>query len=275
MACATAQDPEVDDTGSGTGNKSSVGGGGSGGSGAAANGGTGSTVPLAGTTSIPTAGTTSTGTGGTPGTAGTAAGGTPGTAGTTAAGGSGSSTCPQPYTGTLAKDSTIFKGGFGQSTTGKWSGYGFTFKYGTGTTITPGSGQGCFEGMKMCASGTIPALDSAGAGLGWNISQVQNSSTTMKAAITTPVKVVLAGATAGMRVQLSASATVQYCYTLTATDVGATGATIPLASFKTECWGTEGEAYAGEPIEAIQVVVPGAMAAAKPFDFCVLDIEPG
>ncbi len=35
-------------------------------------------------------------------------------------------------------------------------------------------------------------------------------------------------------------------------------------------------AYDGTvPIEAIQVVVPGAAAAAKTFDFCVTDIEPG
>jgi hypothetical protein len=48
-----------------------------------------------------------------------------------------------------------------------------------------------------------------------------------------------------------------------------------LASFKSECWGTTGVAYAGTPIEAIQISVPGAAAAAKTFDLCVLDIEPG
>ena len=29
------------------------------------------------------------------------------------------------------------------------------------------------------------------------------------------------------------------------------------------------------PIEAIQIAVPGAMAAAKTFDFCLTDVEPG
>jgi hypothetical protein len=80
-------------------------------------------------------------------------------------------------------------------------------------------------------------------------------------------------------VQLSASSAVSYCYTLTAADIAsaATGVTIPLASFKTECWdAATAVAYNGTtPIEAIQVVVPGAMAAAKTFDFCVLDVEPG
>jgi hypothetical protein len=275
-ACATAQDPEIDETS--TGNAPAVGGGGGGGGGGApsASGGHAGTLPLAGTTSFPSGGS-GTATGGKPSGGAAATGGAAPTAGTssTPTGGTGSSsTCPQ-YAGTQAKDSTIFNGGYGTAKTGMWKGYGFTFKYGT-ATIAPGMGQDCFMGLKMCANGTVPADDTAGAGIGWNISQAAGTSTTAKAAITTPVKVSLAGATAGMRVQLSASSTVQYCYTLT---VG-TGETIPLKSFRTNCWedatSTTSKAYDGTtPIEAIQIVVPGAMAAAKTFDFCVLDVEPG
>jgi hypothetical protein len=166
--------------------------------------------------------------------------------------------------------------GFGTSTMGMWKGYGFTYKYGT-ATITPGTGTGCFAAAKFCASGSIPAADTAGAGLGWNISQMMGASTTAKVAITTPVTVKFAGAADGMRVQLSASSTESYCYTLTAADVTANMATIAPTSFKKDCWdATTAVAYATTTlIESIQIVVPGAAAAAKTFDFCVIDIEPG
>jgi hypothetical protein len=198
-----------------------------------------------------------------------------GTAGTVGTGGTATGTCP-PYAGALGTASTIFMEGFGKSTTGMWSGYGYTYKYGTAATVTPGMGTSCFAGAKMCASGSVPALDSEGAGLGWNIAQMMGASTMAKVAIATPVVLKFAGVKAGMRVQLSASATVSYCYTLTAAEATAGTATIPLASFKTLCWGTTGIAYDGVvPIEAIQVAVPGAAAAAQTFDFCLLDIEPG
>jgi hypothetical protein len=185
------------------------------------------------------------------------------------------STCP-PYTGTLAKDSAIFMGGFGKSTTGTWSGYAYTYKYGT-ATISPGMGTSCFAGAKLCANGSVPADDKSGAGLGWNISQAMGASTTSKVAIAKPVVLKFAGVTAGMRAQLSASATVSYCYTFTDTDITAGTATVALASFKTECWGTAGTAYDGVvPIEAIQIAVPGSTAGtAKTFDLCLLDVEPG
>lgn len=221
-------------------------------------------------------GTSGTSTGSTSGVGGTStsAGGTTATGGTATAGAS-SGTCP-PYTGTLATDSVIFSAGFGTAKMGMWSGYGYTYKYGT-ATISPGMGNACFAGAKFCANGTVPASDTSGAGLGWNIAQTQGASTTSKVAITTPVKVSFAGVTAGMRVQLSASATVSYCYTLTDAEAAAGSATIPLAGFKTECWGAAGVAYDGVvPIEAIQIAIPGSTAgSAKTFDICVLDIEPG
>jgi hypothetical protein len=269
MACAAAQTPDDDGQGTPTGGQVGV------------SGSTGNHAGAGGTSPLPTAGTSTVPSGGKPaGTAGSAAaggtvattGGTLGTAGTVAAGGTASGTCP-PYTGTLATDSTIFMAGFGTSTTGMWSGYGYTYKYGT-AIVAPGMGTSCFAGAKMCANGSVPAADTAGAGLGWNISQMMGASTMAKVPITKPVVLKFAGVKAGMRVQLSASATVSYCYTLTAAD--AAGVTIPLASFKTECWGTTGIAYDGVvPIEAIQVAVPGGAAAAQTFDFCLLDIEPG
>jgi len=274
MACAAAQTPDDD------GESTSTGGGQVGAGGSTHTGTAGGTVlPTAGTGTAPTGGKASTtGTAGSVATTGgtvAATGGSVGTAGTVAAGGTAAGTCP-PYTGALAKDSTIFMGGFGKSTTGTWSGYGYTYKYGT-ATVTPGMGTSCFALAKMCANGSVPADDKSGAGLGWNIAQAMGASTMAKAAITTPVTLKFAGVTAGMRVQLSASATVSYCYTITAAEATAGAATIPLESFKTECWGTTGIAYDGVvPIEAIQVAVPGSTAgAAQTFDLCLLDIEPG
>ncbi|HEX2877173.1 MAG TPA: hypothetical protein VHP33_38245 [Polyangiaceae bacterium] len=269
-ACATAQEPGPgEDNGNGgltpqAGTGTGTGGNAGSGTSPLPTAGT-SVVPNGGSASVPTAGTASTPLGGSASSTGGTAAATAGTA----------STCP-PYTGTLAKDSTIFTGGFGKSTTGTWSGYGYTYKYGT-ATISPGMGNSCFAGAKFCANGSVPADDKSGAGLGWNIGQALGATTTTKVAITKPVVLKFAGVTAGMRAQLSASSTVSYCYTFTDTDITAGSATIPLASFKTECWGTTGTAYDGVvPIEAIQIAVPGSAAGtAKTFDLCVLDVEPG
>lgn len=275
VACATAETPDDDG-----GPRTPAAGNSAGGSGGSAGGstptGVAGTLPSAGTTFTPSGGKGGT-SGATTGGSSTSAGGTTTTTGGTATttGGTASGTCP-PYTGTLAQDSTIFNVGFGTAKTGTWTGYGYTYKYGT-AVVSPGMGTSCFAGAKFCANGSVPADDMAGAGLGWNIAQAMGATTTSKVAIATAVKLTFAGITEGMRVQLSASSTVSYCYTFTAAEAAAKTATIPFASFKTACWGTTGTAYDGvTPIEAIQVAVPGSTAgAAKAFDFCLLDIEPG
>lgn len=281
VACATAEEPD----GVGAPYSPQPAAGGMGGSSTASGGS--SNLPLSGTTNVGSGNTSNVGsntggagvlpTGGKPSSSGTGTAGVPATGGTsTTPGGTGTTSGCPPYTGTLAKDSLTFMAGFGQASTGMWSGYGYTYKYGT-ATVTPGMGNSCFAAAKFCANGSVPADDKSGAGLGWNIGQAIGATTTTKVPITTPVKLSFAGASVGMRVQLSASATVSYCYALTAAEVMAGTATIPLASFKTECWGSAGTAYDGvTPIEAIQIAVPGSAAgAAKTFDLCVLDIEPG
>jgi hypothetical protein len=275
VACAAAEEPEDD----GNAPRPPSGGSAAGGTGGSPGGGSPGTAGKPPGTSGSTTGTSGSAAGGTSSVGGTGAGGTPattgGTAGTPAAGGTAAGTCP-PYTGTLATDSLIFMGGFGTSTVGMWSGYGYTYKYGT-ATIAPGTGNSCFAGAKFCANGTVPADDKAGAGLGWNIAQMQGASTMSKVAVTTAVKITFAGVPSGSRVQLSASATVSYCYPLTDLEITAGTATIPAASFKTDCWGTLGTAYDTTTlIEAIQIAVPGSTAgAAKTFDMCIKDIEPG
>jgi hypothetical protein len=282
-ACATAQEPDEVDANNGSGNAPAVGGGsgttnagttsdgGKGGGGVIVTGGLPGTT--AGTGNVPAGGKPA----GTAGTATTTAGTGTGTAGAaTGTGGSSSSTCPQ-YTGTVgaSAESLIFQGGFGTSKgTTPWTGYGYTYTYGT-AKIAPGTGNGCFVNKQMCANGTVPADDDSGAGIGWNIKQASGATAKEKVAVTTPVKVTLAGFKAGMRVSLSASSAVSYCHTLTAAE--AMGTAIPLTGFAKDCWETTpASPYDGSPIEAIQVVVPGSTAgAAQTFDFCIVDIEPG
>jgi hypothetical protein len=270
-ACAASQDPDIP-------MYQPAPAAGTAGTGMTAAAGTTGTTPIGGASGMvtpPTGGKPATGgTTGTTGGTGTGPGPVGGTSPTPTGGTTSTGTCPQ-YTGTVAKDSVTFMAGFGTAKMGTWSGYGYTYKYGT-ATIAPGMGNGCFAAAKFCANGSVPAADDSGAGLGWNIAQMLNSMTMATVAITTPVKISFAGGVAGMRAQLSASATVSYCYPLTAAEITAGSATIPAASFKTECWGTTGTAYAGTPIAAIQVVVPGsATGAVQPFDFCITDIEPG
>jgi hypothetical protein len=260
FACATAETPDDDGTGPTSPAAGNASGGSTGGS-----LGSGGSLPLAGTTATGTSGSSSTssaGKGGASSTSGgsgaTTAGTTSSTAGTSATtGGTASGSCP-PYTGTIAQDSAIFNVGFGDATTGTWTGYGYTYKYGT-AVISPGMGNSCFAGAKFCANGSVPADDMSGAGLGWNIAQAMGATATTKVAVSTAVKLTFAGVKEGMRVQLSASSTTSYCYTFTAADAAAGTATVALASFKTACWGTAGTAYDGvTPIEAIQVAVPGS-----------------
>lgn len=244
-----------------------------GGSGVAGGAAKGGAPGSGGSTAVTQGGTTSTGAGGATVTSG----------GATAVGSGGAGTSACAYDGTTATDSKIFTGGFGASTSGKWSGYAYTYSFGsTATTIKPPAGaMSCFMGAKLCAKGSVAMADADGAGIGWSIGQTMGGSTTAAVAVDTPVNFKIAGAGGGMRVALVNGKT-EYCYTLTEADAtsarGATGLTVPLASFKTECWGTTGLAFTATTMAtAIQIAVPGSATAtaAKAFDICILDIEPG
>jgi hypothetical protein len=252
---------------------------------------TGGSNAVGGTTTTSTGGTTTTATGGTTttatgGTTTTATGGTTTTAtgGSTTTGTGGATSGCATYDGALATSgaSKIFKAGFGTATTPPWKGYAYTYTYGTGAVIKPGSStaMSCFSGAVLCANGTVPALDSAGAGVGWNLAQTEGTSTTATVSVTGNVKVVLAGAKAGMRVGLGPPTGDEFCYELKDADAtaanSATGLTLKAGDFKTLCYGTTGKAYAGEMVKSIQVAVPGhTTGAVQTFDFCLVDIEPG
>lgn len=249
----------------GSGGSSNGSGGSSNGSGGASKGGsTGN-----GGSSTGNGGSTTTGSGGST---------TTGNGGATTTGSGGAANCAT-YSGSTAKDSTIFKDGFGTAKSGTtpWSGYAYTYTYGTGVKIDPVEKTGCFKGAQLCANGSVPAADSAGAGIGWNIAQMQGSSTAGGAALTGSVKITFAGVKAGMRVSLGPTSGDDFCYTLTSAEATAGTATIPVASFKQACWDTAtAVAYAGAMIKSIQVMVPGSTSGgAATFDYCIVDVEPG
>jgi len=269
-------------TTTGNGGTTSTGMGGSNTSMGGAKGGTTSTNGGSSTTnggSSTTNGGSSTGTGGST-TTGSGGSTTTGSGGSTTTGSGGSTTAScTTYPGT-GKDSTIFVDGFGTAKTGKWSGYVFSYPYGT-ATIAPNSkaGTSCFHGAKVCAAGSVPADYDSGAAVGWNIGQMMGGSTNTAVAITGSVKITVSGATAGMRFNLAPETGMNYCYTLTAADAtaAASGLTLTAKSFAQTCYDTaKATPYAGAAIASIQVEMPGDKAAgAKTFDFCLIDFEPG
>lgn len=249
---------------------SSTGSGGSTTGGATGNGG--SSTGSGGSTTTGSGGSTTTGSGGAT---------TTGSGGATTTGSGGAATCAT-YSGKTLKDSAIFKDGFGTSKSGTtpWSGYAYTYTYGTGVKIDPVEKTGCFKGAQLCANGSVPASYDAGAGIGWNIAQMAGASAKSTVALSGSIKVTAAGATAGMRINLAPpSAGEVFCYTLLAADATslASGFSIPVKNFKQFCYEeTKAVAYAGEMIEAIQIAVPGDKdAGAKAFDVCLVDVEPG
>jgi hypothetical protein len=48
--------------------------------------------------------------------------------------------------------------------------------------------------------------------------------------------------------------------------------TVPYTTFNTACWDNSGTAYAKQPIEAVQLVAPGDMAAA-PLDMTLVSVK--
>jgi hypothetical protein len=167
----------------------------------------------------------------------------------------------------------------GYVTAAPWMGYAYTF--GPAGSVQPvcGASATCYANSmkKLCAMGTVPmdTTFSASSGFGWNIAQASGSMTPMTAVPTgTGLTINAPGAAANMRVQLnngSGTSAGRWCAPMPA---GGSG-TIPWASFKTECWGTSGTAYAMNPIVAVEIVVPSSDTAATPFCFCVTSISGG
>jgi hypothetical protein len=161
---------------------------------------------------------------------------------------------------------------------GSWHGYAWT---GTGgqASISP-TDFGLVTDFPLCASGRIEMGDPNVAMVGWNISQEEGVDPPL--GTTTPMNLATGGifvsvtnpGSSRLRVQIEGPAgypTEAWCAPITA----GTNVFVPWSAFRTECWGTTGTAYAGEPIKAVIIMVPGEATSAVNFDFCVNNLLEG
>ncbi len=242
-----------------------AGAGGSGSGRGGTTGAAGSTTGAAGTTT------------GAGGSAGTSAG----RGGSTGAAGSVSTACTPGSAPSLLISNSLGLAGYGTSTYFdiphfRWFGYLSTFAYG-GATIKP-TGNGAFNSQpnSVCACGTVPASDNAGAGIAWNIFQVDaayDPATTVQARRVEGNSSIYVAFASGwmptMRMSLIASDGTNYCQGLT-TDGGGFQA----GFFNTACWDGSGTNFVGQDVKTFQVVVPGSASGAQTFSFCISDMGP-
>jgi hypothetical protein len=194
-------------------------------------------------------------------------GGSAGASGTGAAGGSGGAS-------TVACDTAFAVGsdGFVRAPMlggACWHGYA-TAGIGTGdmeSMIMPTSFGMCGPSCMLSISGTVGSATEANnyigvAFLSFNANQAAGASAKGTVTPTGTNMIVRYASTAAVtRIQISAgsAATTRWCATLTGSP-----ATIPYTMFNTECWeGGLGTAYNKAPIDTVQLVVPGGMAAAN------------
>ena len=160
--------------------------------------------------------------------------------------------------------------------TGCWHGYAYAGGD-TGSTVMPTSFAMCGMGCMLKVTGTVGAATEANsyagvAYLGFNVNQPAGSPTPGTLTPTGTSLQITYTKTAGpavIRAQItSAGGATRWCATLTASP-----ATIPYTMFNTTCWEpASGTAYAKQPIEAVQLVAPGDMAAA-PLDMTLVSVK--
>jgi hypothetical protein len=247
-------------------------------------GGFGATTPTGGFSgTAPTGGFSgAVGTGGFP-TGGASTGGalpTGGVAGTPAGGASGAATGGAGGSAPVACDAAfaVAADGFVRAlaaASGCWHGYAFAGGD-TGSMVMPTSFAMCGMGCMLRASGTVGPATAANmytgvVYLGFNINQPLGSPTpgTLAPAGTgLTVTYTKASGPATIRVQIQAGST-RWCANLTASPM-----TIPYTMFNTACWDNTGTAYAKQPIEAVQLVIPGPDAAAGvAFDMTLVSVK--
>lgn len=171
----------------------------------------------------------------------------------------------------------------GYITSGTWKGYAWT-AVGGDATITPEEFGEVYD-FPLCASGAVqPGYDNV-AMVGWNINQPAEDD---------PVGSTVTPAMDGITVSITNNLTTQLRIQIQGpnggtdendrwcAEIGAGGADIfvPFSSFNTKCWplgptDTPGNPYAGEPLSAVLILVPGPdpTGTATEFNFCVDKIQ--
>jgi len=165
---------------------------------------------------------------------------------------------------------------------GVWSGYMWDSATGTGSTITPADFTTHTPGAAFCVSGTVgPMTDYSGVALlGFNINQAKDATAL---ATWTPASISSGGVTVNvsnngtstLRVQIqgpsgATDATDRWCATMITFNQSVT---IPWSSFNTSCWDGLGTRYAGQPLEAVMILVPGDNLYSVPYGFCLNSIS--
>ena len=150
-----------------------------------------------------------------------------------------------------------------------------------GSTITPKDFSSVTTATQLCVSGSV-AADAAYGGvamLGINLNQSTEGGTGSELAYTPPsggsVSVSLSNvsvSSGNLRVQIqaaNATADTRWCV-----NISGSGGSYPLSSFNTQCWeGGSGTAYAGQPLQAVMILVPGSNSQAINFSFCLNSVS--
>lgn len=185
-------------------------------------------------------------------------------------------TGPDPDTG----EEVVPGGGYIQS--GAWKGYAFTAV--EGGTITPEDFAASTD-FPLCVSGMLEPGYSNTAMIGWNINQTAEGDPMTVVPTEEGIQVSVmnpGGSELRLQIQGPNGATDEndrWCAT-----IPGNGGLIPFDAFNTQCWtGGMGNAYMGEPLTSVLVLVPGQAGPNDdppgdepvPFDFCVTDIVAG
>ncbi len=210
--------------------------------------------------------------------AATAAGGNPSDDGSASGGSSlGGSGNPSGSGNTGTVEYSIDDGGY-FSVCG-WHGYAWASAGPSSTTMTPEGFTDHEAGDPLCISGSVAFTSSWGgyAMVGFNVNQVAGQEDAPNVAVAPDgtglyVSVDNTGGSP-LRIQIQDELGTNDDEHRWCTEYEGPGV-IPWSDFRTLCWGDEGSAYDGEPINAVVVMVPGNDTEDIPYDFCIDRLEP-
>jgi hypothetical protein len=156
---------------------------------------------------------------------------------------------------------------------GDWAGYGWTgIGPAAGGTVTELSSDWTSGSTPVCISGTLAEDYSSLGVLGMAVSQARGSQTMntwAPGSQYTGVEVDISKrVNTEIRMEL-VTANGEYCAL-----IPAGGVTLAWSAFATECWGTSGTRYNGEPFDRIQFYAPGDSDSKVNYDYCLNALSP-
>jgi hypothetical protein len=164
----------------------------------------------------------------------------------------------------------------GYISSGGWQGYAWTATSPSGGSISPDD-FGDVTDFPLCASGSVAAGTSNVAMVGWNLNQHFADGEPALSVTPTMEGIYVSVTNSGgseLRLQIQGpnggtDANDRWCAI-----IPGSGGFIAFSAFNTECWaGGNGTAYAGQPIVAAIVLVPGSASGPVSFDFCIDSLQ--